>query len=141
MATIIKTTKSALRKRILPKAFVNIDPVRLLFTWIFDVNLILILNSFWRLVLQAGAASCAGSSRRISLITPNPTLPASAAGGGGVALSTAADGGDDDSASTLAPEDEVEVLCKICLVEYGTNEMVAIGDCGCAFCKEVTQTF
>ena len=88
--------------------------------------------------MQAGAASCAGSSRRISLITPNPALPASA---GGVALSTAADGGDDDdSASTLAPEDEVEVLCKICLVEYGTNEMVTIGDCGCAFCKEVTQT-
>jgi len=38
--------------------------------------------------------------------------------------------------SNLDLEDEEDVFCKICLVEYAPKEMAALSECGCMFCKD-----
>lgn len=37
-------------------------------------------------------------------------------------------------------DNEPPILCKICLVDYSSRDMIKLQQCSCSFCKEVTST-
>lgn len=39
------------------------------------------------------------------------------------------------------PSDEPPLLCKLCLVEVPSKDVVRIEQCNCAFCREVSESY